>query len=247
MSSYPDTATDTATAPTPIGRLKPASTSRPGLASLVIGIVAAYPSLRAGLASLIQNDRTLTASAIPAQALGSGSQSLTTLRLSEYDVVLVEPRELAPDMLARLGQLARADGVPLIWLRSSALPAADVHDTVAGGVVAMDVDSDTLVAAIRAVSQGLRVIDPDLIENDGAESDTGGTGQGTFVDGILSPREREVLSLVAAGMPNKAIARSLGISDHTVKFHVSSVLTKLDAGSRTEAVTLATRRGILTL
>jgi DNA-binding NarL/FixJ family response regulator len=55
------------------------------------------------------------------------------------------------------------------------------------------------------------------------------------------------LGLVASGLPNKAIARTLGISDHTVKFHVSSVLNKLNAGSRTEAVTIATRQGILSL
>jgi DNA-binding CsgD family transcriptional regulator len=62
---------------------------------------------------------------------------------------------------------------------------------------------------------------------------------------MLTAREREVLQLVAEGLPNKAIARQLGISEHTAKFHVGSLLGKLGAGSRTEAVTLATRRGIL--
>jgi two-component system, NarL family, nitrate/nitrite response regulator NarL len=62
---------------------------------------------------------------------------------------------------------------------------------------------------------------------------------------MLTTREREVLQLVAEGLPNKAIARELGISEHTAKFHVGSLLGKLGAASRTEAVTLATRRGIL--
>ena len=62
---------------------------------------------------------------------------------------------------------------------------------------------------------------------------------------ILSPREKEVLSQVANGLPNKAIARTLGITDHTVKFHISSVLSKLDASSRSEAVAIAARRGML--
>ena len=61
----------------------------------------------------------------------------------------------------------------------------------------------------------------------------------------LTSREREVLLLVAEGLPNKAIARELGISEHTAKFHVGSLHGKLGAASRTEAVTLATRRGIL--
>jgi DNA-binding NarL/FixJ family response regulator len=104
------------------------------------------------------------------------------------------------------------------------------------------------VAAIRAVAAGLRVIDGSL--GDAADLDRAaatGPAISTEEGGPLSRREREVLSLVAAGLPNKAIARELGISDHTVKFHVSSLLTKLNAGSRTEAVTIATRQGILSL
>lgn len=64
---------------------------------------------------------------------------------------------------------------------------------------------------------------------------------------LLTPREREVLDLAATGEPNKAIARRLGISDHTVKFHVGSVLSKLDAASRTEAVRIGARRGLIAL
>jgi DNA-binding NarL/FixJ family response regulator len=57
----------------------------------------------------------------------------------------------------------------------------------------------------------------------------------------------EVLRLLADGLPNKGIAFALGISDHTAKFHVGQILSKLDAGSRTEAVTIAIRRGLLPL
>ena len=63
----------------------------------------------------------------------------------------------------------------------------------------------------------------------------------------LTAREREVLTLVAIGLTNKAIAQRLTISDHTVKFHVAAILAKLGAESRTEAVHLAARRGMLTL
>jgi DNA-binding NarL/FixJ family response regulator len=61
----------------------------------------------------------------------------------------------------------------------------------------------------------------------------------------LTPREQEVLSLVAAGLSNKEMAARLDISEHTVKFHVASILGKLGAGSRTEAVTLGIRRGLV--
>jgi DNA-binding NarL/FixJ family response regulator len=63
----------------------------------------------------------------------------------------------------------------------------------------------------------------------------------------LTTREREVLELVAQGLPNKAIASRLGISDHTVKFHLSSIFSKLGASSRTEAVRRGVRAGLITL
>jgi DNA-binding NarL/FixJ family response regulator len=61
----------------------------------------------------------------------------------------------------------------------------------------------------------------------------------------LTPREVEILQLLAAGLGNKEIASRLGISDHTVKFHVASVIGKLGAASRTEAVTLGIRHGLV--
>ncbi len=63
----------------------------------------------------------------------------------------------------------------------------------------------------------------------------------------LTPRERQVLELVARGYPNKSIAYELRISEHTAKFHVGSLLSKLEAASRAEVVTNATRRGLLTV
>ena len=63
----------------------------------------------------------------------------------------------------------------------------------------------------------------------------------------LTHREQEVLELLAEGLPNKAIAAQLGISDQTVKFHVASIAAKLGATNRTEAVRIALRRGLLTL
>ena len=63
----------------------------------------------------------------------------------------------------------------------------------------------------------------------------------------LTPRETEVLAMLAEGLGNREIASRLGISDHTVKFHISSILDKLNASSRTEAVTLGIRRGLVLL
>ena len=66
-------------------------------------------------------------------------------------------------------------------------------------------------------------------------------------DEPLTPRELDVLNLIALGLPNKAIADRLGISDQTVKFHVAAIISKLGASNRTEAVRLAVRRGLIAL
>jgi DNA-binding NarL/FixJ family response regulator len=218
----------------------------PGTARRVIGIVAAYPSLRAGLGTLIQQDPGFMASAISPEMVLAWSQMPATAAIADMDAVLIDPRDLAPEILNAIVQIAQVEDIPLLWLgHHGRLPDAATAN-VPGGVISSHADGDTLIAAIRAVRVGLRVFDPELEAESGsvalaATSPSPGTVQ------ALSPREHEVLELVASGLPNKAIARTLGISDHTVKFHVSSVLTKLDAASRTEAVTIATRTGILSL
>lgn len=110
------------------------------------------------------------------------------------------------------------------------------------GVITREFDEGRLVAAMSAVAMGFVVVAPPLMNSflsprAGVES--------TFND--LTPRESEVLSLLAEGLTNRAIAQRLAISDHTVKFHVNAILNKLDAQSRTDAVVRATRLGILAL
>jgi len=221
--------------------------SRQAPRRLVVGIVAAYPSMRVGLGALVQSDINLTATAIAPAALAAASGMPALAQISDADVILVEPGDLGQETLENLVGLGRDEGIPLLWLETTGLPESARSGRHAGGVISPNADAETMVAAIHAVQRGLFVVDPNVSQLEfswpGASRNTGANAVAT----ILSPREREVLELVAAGLPNKAIARSLGISDHTVKFHVSSVLTKLDAGSRTEAVTIATRQGILSL
>ncbi|MER3486687.1 MAG: DNA-binding response regulator, partial [Chloroflexota bacterium] len=108
-----------------------------------------------------------------------------------------------------------------------------------------DVDSATLALAIRGVAAGLTIIEPALTGAAKLRSQGRAGPEIPIAGEPLTARERQVLELVAAGLPNKTIARQLGISEHTVKFHVGSVLAKLGASSRTEAVMIATRRGLL--
>jgi len=214
---------------------------------LVVGIVAAYPSMRAGLGALVQSDLNLTASAIAPAALAAASGLPALGQISDADVILIDPGDLPQDTLANLVTMGRQEDVPLLWLGSHGLPNNALSSRFAGGVISPDAEAGAVVSAIHAVHEGLYVLDPNVSQIDVAAQSQTEIEDREVAATTLSPREREVLELVAAGLPNKAIARSLGISDHTVKFHVSSVLTKLDAGSRTEAVTLATRQGILSL
>jgi DNA-binding CsgD family transcriptional regulator len=104
------------------------------------------------------------------------------------------------------------------------------------GVLSRHADAGQIDAAIRAVAAGLIVRVPDGTER--------GFGVMRETDGhaLLTPRELEVLAALAEGMTNKAIARRLNISLHTVKFHVESLFRKLGARTRTEAVAKASER-----
>ena len=104
------------------------------------------------------------------------------------------------------------------------------------GVLSCDAGADQIDAALRAVSAGLIVRSPDAMD--------AGFGAMREADGhaLLTPRELEVLATLAEGMTNKAIARRLNISLHTVKFHVESLFRKLGARTRTEAVAKASER-----
>jgi DNA-binding NarL/FixJ family response regulator len=111
---------------------------------------------------------------------------------------------------------------------------------------------EQLAAAVRAVHRGLVVLGPPLapgwFPSPAAGGTRGGPAQGPAGDRPrLTPREREVLALLAQGLGNKQIAWELSVSEHTVKYHVSSLYAKLGAGSRTEALRLGIERGLLSL
>jgi DNA-binding NarL/FixJ family response regulator len=121
--------------------------------------------------------------------------------------------------------------------------AAEARLAGARGLLLRDTGAERLATALAAAAQGLVVLDPSLAASLLASRDPSSS---TLVED-LTPREQEVLRLLAEGLPNKAIALRLGISEHTVKFHVNAVLGKLGAQSRTEAVVRATRLGLILL
>ena len=112
-------------------------------------------------------------------------------------------------------------------------------------VLARDADAEQLDLAVRSVEAGMVLLDLPVA----ATSLTAAALMAAPTQAIepLTARELQVLQLVAQGLPNKGIARRLGISENTAKFHVASLCGKLGASSRTEAVTLAARRGLILL
>jgi two-component system, NarL family, response regulator YdfI len=113
-------------------------------------------------------------------------------------------------------------------------------------VLPEDVLPDQLVAALEAAALGLTVMHPAQTEALLA-APVGTARRMAELAEPLTPREREVLQMLASGSGNKEIASRLSISEHTVKFHVTAILGKLGAGSRTEAVFLGIRRGLVLL
>jgi two-component system nitrate/nitrite response regulator NarL len=214
-------------------------------------IFAAYPAVRAGLISLLSGDPTLepiAAEPVSFRRVGSlaapdpagRAPAVVVADLTGIDeTALEEIRDTYPDAF---NVLIGGD------------PNLDGPGLAAGAVAYLgpEVDGPMLIAAVHGVLAGLTVIDAVIagtMSRQGPAPDSGEAAGVALVGSpdVLTDRERQVLELVASGLPNKAIARELGISEHTVKFHVGSLLGKLGAGSRTEAVTLATRRGLLTI
>jgi DNA-binding NarL/FixJ family response regulator len=123
------------------------------------------------------------------------------------------------------------------------LDAVSVLAAGGRGMLSRDADGGVLEAGVRAAASGVVVLDPAFAEfgrSPGQQTD------GPMVEELTS-RETEVLQLLAEGLPNKKIAGRLGLSEHTVKFHVDAILGKLGAHPRTEAVTRAARQGLILL
>ncbi len=134
----------------------------------------------------------------------------------------------------------RASDMPLVAMVSGEESVGDALLAGAWGVVSRGAEPARLAAALRAAAEGLLVMDPSFRSSLVASRPSAGPD-------LLSPRESEVLHLMAEGHPNKIIADRLHISEHTAKFHVNAIFARLGATSRTEAVVRAVRKGILAL
>jgi len=193
----------------------------------VIRVVVAGRSsvVRAGLESVVRSSSSL-------QLAGSIDWALVNSAEFEADVLLIEAGGALPE---RVPELA-------VVLIDTSLVNAALQAGIRG-VLSREASPEEIESAVQAVYAGLVVLPagslPEILGD--------ARPPAAALAGPLSEREIEVLNLIAEGQSNKLIAIALGISEHTVKTHVASILAKLGAASRTEAVSQAIRRGLVML
>lgn len=212
-------------------------------------VLVAAPSavVRAGLETLVVSSPRLA-------VVGQVASIEAAVRASETlqpDVVLVEHEWdddlLVPGLLA-LGAGGHAPAVVVLTENPSALWAAVALRSRVRAVLPREATAAEIVAAVEAAAAGLVVLHPDTAEAVLASLSVAPTTAAADTPAhSLTPREIEVLSMLAEGLGNKTVARRLGISEHTVKFHVGSIFSKLNVSSRTEAVTVGVRQGLVML
>ena len=159
--------------------------------------------------------------------------------LPDADVLVLT----SPDYLSDLDENAPA----VLLLTDDQSAAAQLMDLPVWGALSLDASPEELSAAVHALGEGLWIGSPALLQNLLERQPVPMLDNGDPIIDPLTAREREVLQLAAEGLANKQIALFLKISEHTVKFHLSSLYAKLGVTSRTEAVRAGARRGWVVL
>lgn len=165
-------------------------------------------------------------------------------RVTQADVVVVDVAANRNVGLAAIQDLTFDR--PVLALISAG-GAGEAMEAGASGAIRRDSRASAVIAAIQAVHQGLTVFDGDYRGVPPAQAVQHGVSTPTpeKAGGVLTPRENEVLTLLAEGLSNKEIAARLEISEHTAKFHVNSILQKMNAQKRVEAVVRAAKLGLI--
>jgi two-component system, NarL family, nitrate/nitrite response regulator NarL len=212
-----------------------------------VALVAAYPSVRAGLRALLNEDGRISVVAEAASLRDLVSESTDAIAVAVIDLDLDGVWGTPADV----GRLSPEVGVVMLGPHPDESGIVDVLGERPWAYLLKDAGASELARAVEAVASGLVVVQPPLAQRlfaPAAQGRAPGAFAGLETEGeALTAREHEVLQLVAEGLPNKLIAIRLGISEHTVKFHITSILSKLDASSRTEAVRLGAHRGLVIL
>ena len=201
-------------------------------ASIVIADV--HPLIRAGMASLIESEDNFK---LLGQA-SSGSQAVEMCERLQPDLLLIDLNMPDCDGIEAIGRISarRPDAKIIILSGHEGEDEADRGMRAgASAYMAKSAPLDDLMACIHTVLSGKKYMMPELALKLASR----------IHGNQLTPRERDILGHLATGMSNKVIARAAGIGVGTVKFHVNNILAKLNVASRTEAATVAARRGLL--
>jgi DNA-binding NarL/FixJ family response regulator len=199
-------------------------------------LAAASAVRRAGLEALIRNAASLKL----VGSLQTPSNLAQHARDLQPDVILLDADSTQP--------IDTAVGVPIVVLIDDPAPSWTAQALRSGvnAILPRDSDMEDVFSSIQAAHAGLVLLDAEVTQSLVAKIRPP-SDQETELTDDLTPREIEVLRMLAEGLGNRQMAVKLGISDHTVKFHISSILDKLNASSRTEAVTLGIRMGLILL
>jgi DNA-binding NarL/FixJ family response regulator len=211
--------------------------------------IVATASARAGLEALVARSASLTITA----ASASVDAILGDPRLASSEVVLLHATSIEPV----LHDLDALPPIPIVVLIRGAQAREAISTLLAAGargVLPDDSTAEEVAAAVDAAAAGLVIVAPDQVRDlvgsraatDRPRDVPGARRPGAAIP-ALTPREREILGMLAEGLPNKLIASRLGISDHTVKTHLEAIFDKLGASNRAEAVARAVRAGLLLL
>jgi DNA-binding NarL/FixJ family response regulator len=195
---------------------------------------AALPSVRLGLAAMLAEQGHQV---VPEGQAGEGSVWV----IDDPDPDLIDRFEAAPGVDPPRPAVLLTDDASLAGrLARSGLPG--------WACLGRDAGPTELDLAVRAAAAGLVLLDlPAVAATTKGPSAPALAAPAGELQEPLTPRELQVLQLIAQGLPNKGIARALGISENTAKFHVAALTAKLGASGRTEAVTLGARRGLIVL
>ncbi len=193
-------------------------------------VVSGDPLARAGLALLLGGQEGITVS-------GQVAPEEDWPGPDDPDAVLWD---LGLGLRLGLEELRSLEGLPVVAIAADEADAREALAAGARGALPRTADGDLLAAALRAVALGLVVLDAAFAPSTSAEPPA-------ELAEPLTPRELEVLQRLTQGLSNKQIAQRLGVSEHTVKFHVNAILGKLGVQSRSEAIVQAVRLGLVVL
>jgi DNA-binding NarL/FixJ family response regulator len=213
-----------------------------------IAIVAPAVALRAGLRAILHSQEgSMAVQDAPQVVFEAASLAEYASYAPQVELLILSGETIsAVELEGAISQAGEGTAVLVISDQPQAARLLKQLEGRAWGILPLDASAEELLAAVQALNQGLivgavRLLAPVFSETlvEAAQDD--------LLPAALTERESQVLQLLAQGLANKQIALKLGVSEHTVKFHISSIYGKLEATNRTEAVRLGVKRGLISL